>query len=67
MQQTYEIRLLNRDGGMTLFYIAQCTNDDDAKGHLLRIKDKRYHHYELWQGQRKVCEGLCPDGAGAAA
>ncbi|HEV2563098.1 MAG TPA: hypothetical protein VGT78_13250 [Rhizomicrobium sp.] len=65
--QTYELRLLNRDGGMTLFYIAQCASDDDAKDHLQRIKDKRYHRYELWQGQRKICEGLRPNSADAAA
>ena len=63
MQQTYEIRLLNGDGGMAIFYVTQCMDDDDAKNQILRMNGKNYERYELWQGQRKVCEGPRPDAA----
>jgi hypothetical protein len=56
---SYEIRLLNRDGGTALLYFAQCASDGDAKARVSNIKDARYDRYELWQGSRKVGEGPC--------
>ncbi|HEX3675334.1 MAG TPA: hypothetical protein VHU87_13755 [Rhizomicrobium sp.] len=51
---------------MMLLYFTQCVNDDDAFARVSRIKNVAYHSFELWDGSRKVGEGPCPDGDGAA-
>jgi hypothetical protein len=61
--QTYEIRLLNRDGGTVLLYITQCANDGDALDCVRHMKDMDYARYELWDGSRKIGDGPRPDGA----
>ncbi len=61
MHRTYEIRLLNGNGRVSVFYVAQCASDDDAKNHVRRMKGKCYARYELWCEGRMVDEGINPE------
>jgi hypothetical protein len=54
---TYEIRLLDRDGGTTLVYFLQCANEGDARDRVNRLQDVSYDRYELWDGLLKIGEG----------
>lgn len=54
---TYEIRLLDREGGTRLVYFLQCANDGDARDRVNSLQDVPYDHYELWDGPQKIGEG----------
>ncbi|HEY1631736.1 MAG TPA: hypothetical protein VGF56_10480 [Rhizomicrobium sp.] len=53
----YEIRLLNRSGGLAMIYMTQCLNDEDARERVRRIADATYDRFEIWQESRKIDEG----------
>lgn len=66
MQYTYEIRLLNASGEITVFYATQCASDEDAHDHIRRMKGKSYARYELWRDGNKIGEGASFEGGEAA-
>lgn len=60
MPYTYEIRFLNEQGEIAVFYATQCASDDNAREHITRMNGKRYARYELWREGEKIGEGECP-------
>jgi hypothetical protein len=60
IMQTYEIRLLNGEGGTVLLHLTQCATDGDARDCVRRIRDVPYDRYELWSGLCKIDEGPRP-------
>lgn len=66
MNHTYEIRLLNENGEIAVFYATQCASDEHAHDHIKHMKGKRYTRYELWRDGQKVGEGARPDSVAEA-
>jgi len=55
--RTFEIRLLNSEGGTAMIHVTACDTVEQACERLAGIQGVSYVRYEIWQGGHKVLEG----------
>lgn len=55
---TFEIRLLDSEGGTTMIHVTACDTVEQACERLAGIRGVSYARYEIWQGGHKVSEGF---------
>jgi hypothetical protein len=59
-QETYEIRYLNSDGGVSLVHFTVCASDGHAHEAALQLFNHSFHSYEIWRGSERIKTGGHP-------
>jgi hypothetical protein len=57
MMSSYEIRLLNGEGRLSLIYMTMCASDDEAKDKIRDVINMPYSHFEIWRDMELISEG----------
>ena len=57
---SYQINYLNRQKALACLMVAQCESDDDAWELARSLPGITHLTFEVWRGDRLVCEGFNP-------